>query len=103
MKTAVATSAPDPHQELVNLLAALLERKLHSEFTPNHWPWHEIPYMVQLRLAVWDPRRGWLTTRRGITHSGPARIDQDPFTLEEEIVREVRMALRAMRHRWNEP
>jgi hypothetical protein len=104
MRTAIGTG--DHYQDI----AALLERYLvkraeaaeRSAFTPNYWPWPELPGMVQVRMAVWDPERGWLTTRRGIVVHGPIPTIESP-DIEEHLMYEVKGGLRAMQHAWKKP
>ncbi len=99
MKTAVAADTPDGHQSLAWALYALLhKRNRATAYGPNQYPWHELHGFVQIRLAVWDRQRGWLTTRPGFSH-GPYP-DMDGPDLEERTSFWLKTSIRVLRHRW---
>lgn len=97
MQTAIAAPAQDPLETLRGLLWARLRQLTEPD---AHWArWHGY---LQLRLAVWDEKRGWLITRPGISH-GPIPMMQHPEHLEEDLIFLLKPGLRALQHRWNEP
>jgi len=97
MSTAVATETQDPLETLRELLWARMFQLMEPD---AHWArWHGF---LQIRLAVWDEKRGWLITRPGISH-GPLPIMDHPETLEDDIVFLAKTSLRAITHRWNRP
>lgn len=55
--------------------------------------------MVHVLAAVWDPERGWLVARTGITHRETMVERED---LPEIMAIEARAMARALRHKWPE-
>ena len=59
---------------------------------------------VQLMMAVYDSRRGWLTVKgsiiKGGRHGEPALIEESIEDIEKALAPEVRAGLRAMQRRW---
>jgi hypothetical protein len=64
----------------------------------------EVPGMVQMVLTVYDPERGWLTTKRGIIHGGRhgelPLIEKSVDEVVDILSVELRTGIRAMQSRW---
>jgi hypothetical protein len=98
MKTTVAADAQDPLETLRELLWARVFQLMEPD---AQWArWHGY---LQVRLAVWDEKRGWLITRPGISHGPLPLMDVRPETHEEDVIFLAKSSLRAITHRWNRP
>lgn len=69
------------------------------------WPVEEparVRGMVHLFAAAWDPERGWLVARTGLTHRDTF-MSKPEEELARALSREAGSLARAMKRRWDEP
>ena len=62
---------------------------------PNEYPWYEREGEVQMRMAVWDDRIGWTTTRTSL-------VCRDHLPTTEMVALDARGMLAAIKHRMGE-
>jgi hypothetical protein len=77
------------------------------KYPPPNVHWLEVPGVVQVVIAAYDPERGWVSTKRGMLYGGhhgePPLIGQPIEKVLEIVDREVHSGVRAIKARWEEP
>jgi len=70
-----------------------------AAFTSSPFPGLEVPFMVQAYLAMWVPGRGWLMTRRGVSHFPREPLEPGEPTELTALIWEIRLGYRALLHK----